>query len=87
MLAKLLAKKATTGKMIKKTMMFTFGDLANPEGTEPDALLALTEESAKILARCNTTLKFKFIPSFSEGFNNRFDIARSCQFQKDFFKS
>jgi hypothetical protein len=60
-LAKLLAKKATTGKPIKKTRMFIFGDFANPVGTEPFALLALTEERAKILAICNMTLKFNVI--------------------------
>jgi hypothetical protein len=59
--AKLLANKAAAGKATEKTRMLIFGDFANPVGTEPVALLALTEESAKILAMCNTSLKFKGI--------------------------
>jgi hypothetical protein len=44
---------------------FTFGDFANPVGTEPFTLRALTEESAKILAKCNMSLKFKEVTSAS----------------------
>ena len=58
---KLIAKKAVIGKAAKPTIRFTFGDFANPVGTEPFMRCALTEESAKILAKCNMSLKFKGI--------------------------
>ena len=57
--AKLIAKNAATRKAASPTIRFTLGDFANPVGTEPFVLFALTEESAKILAKCNMSLKFK----------------------------
>ena len=42
--AKVAAKTATIGKAANATIMFTFGDFANPVGTEPFILCALTEE-------------------------------------------
>ena len=65
--AKLITKNAATGKPAKPTIMFTFGDFANPVGTEPFALFALTEERAKILAKCNMSLKFKVIQLIFRG--------------------
>ena len=59
--AEVNAKNATIGKAANPTIRFTFGDFANPVGTEPFTLCALTEESAKILAKCNMSLKFKEI--------------------------
>ena len=57
--AKITAKTAAIRKPASPTNMFTFGDLANPVGTEPFILCARTEESAKILAKCKISLKFK----------------------------
>jgi hypothetical protein len=59
--AKMKTKTAAIGKATKPTIRFTLGDFANPVGTEPFTLCALTEESAKILAKCNMSLKFKIV--------------------------
>jgi len=58
---KLYVRNATTGKPTTKKRMFVIGDFARPFGTLPLALFCLTEESAKIFAKCDTTFKFNAI--------------------------